>query len=227
MIQAAVTFSVAWRGAPENHLAWHTALPAADQALATTSSDGNGPSTTSTIFRTTASGTRSIDGELFVSPPPSARHQRTLGILCRRVADYLDRGPAGYVFFALADVTFSPKRGLQPDPFVAPAAGGRFPESFPDVKRLLFALASRKPSTRCSCDVTTSIMRQQLAVARRPTWTASTSTRTSSTPVAILAEQLGAACGHIALFRREVGSRRERTSPDRRQLAIVRARAAN
>ena len=88
-----------------------------------------------------------IDGELFVTPSPSARHQRALGLLFRRIADYLDREPVGYVFFAPADVTFSPKRGVQPDLFVAPAAGGRSPESFADIKRLLLAVEVLSPST--------------------------------------------------------------------------------
>jgi Uma2 family endonuclease len=88
-----------------------------------------------------------IDGELFVTPSPSAAHQRALGILYRRIAEYLDREPVGYVFFAPADVTFSAKRGVQPDLFVAPAVDGRSPKSFSDVKRLLLAVEVLSPST--------------------------------------------------------------------------------
>jgi Uma2 family endonuclease len=69
-----------------------------------------------------------IDGELFVTPSPSARHQRALGLLHRRVADYLDREPVGYVF-------------------VAPGVGGRSPESFADVKQLLLAVEVLSPNT--------------------------------------------------------------------------------
>jgi Uma2 family endonuclease len=88
-----------------------------------------------------------IDGELFVTPSPSARHQRALGVLHRRIADYLDREPIGYVFFAPADVTFSPKRGVQPDLFVAPGVDGRSPKSFADIKRLLLAVEVLSPGT--------------------------------------------------------------------------------
>ena len=88
-----------------------------------------------------------IDGELFVTPSPSARHQRALGLLHRRVADYLDREPVGYVFFAPAEIVFSSGRGVQPDLFVAPGVGGRSPESFADVKQLLLAVEVLSPST--------------------------------------------------------------------------------
>ncbi|HEY6827536.1 MAG TPA: Uma2 family endonuclease, partial [Gemmatimonadaceae bacterium] len=39
-----------------------------------------------------------IDGELFVTPAPSFRHQRALGVLHRLLADYLDRERVGYVY---------------------------------------------------------------------------------------------------------------------------------
>ena len=88
-----------------------------------------------------------IDGELFVTPAPSFKHQRALGVLYRLIADYLDRERVGYVFFAPADVTFSPKRGVQPDVFVVPGIDGRSPESFAEVKRLLLAIETLSPST--------------------------------------------------------------------------------
>jgi Uma2 family endonuclease len=88
-----------------------------------------------------------IDGELFVTPAPSYTHQRALGVLHRLIADYLDREPIGFVLFAPADVTFSPKRSVQPDLFVVPGVGGRPPKSFADVKRLLLAAEVLSPST--------------------------------------------------------------------------------
>jgi len=88
-----------------------------------------------------------IDGELFVTPAPAIMHQRALGILHRLVADYLDRERVGYVYFAPADVIFSPRRGVQPDLLVAPGVDGRSPRSYAEVKRLLLAVEVLSPST--------------------------------------------------------------------------------
>ena len=88
-----------------------------------------------------------IDGELFVTPASSYTHQRALGVLYRLIADYLDGERVGFVFFAPADVTFSPKRSVQPDLFVIPGVDGRPPKSFADVKRLLLAVEVLSPST--------------------------------------------------------------------------------
>jgi Uma2 family endonuclease len=88
-----------------------------------------------------------IDGELFVTPAPSYTHQRALGVLYRLIAAYLDGERVGFVFFAPADVTFSPKRSVQPDLFVIPGVDGRPPKSFADVKRLLLAVEVLSPST--------------------------------------------------------------------------------
>jgi Uma2 family endonuclease len=88
-----------------------------------------------------------IDGELFVNPAPSYAHQRALGILHRRIADYLDREPIGFVFFAPADVTFSPRRSVQPDLFVVPGVDGRSPKSFAEARRLLLAVEVPSPTS--------------------------------------------------------------------------------
>ncbi len=88
-----------------------------------------------------------IDGELFVTPAPSLIHQRALGVLHRIIADYLEGEPVGYVYFAPADVIFSPKRGVQPDLLILPGVGGRSPRSFDEVKRLLLAVEALSPST--------------------------------------------------------------------------------
>jgi Uma2 family endonuclease len=88
-----------------------------------------------------------IDGELFVTPAPSFTHQRALGVLHRLIADYLDRERIGFVFFAPADVTFSPTRSVQPDLFVVPGVDGRSPKSFGEVQRLLLAVEASSPST--------------------------------------------------------------------------------
>ena len=81
-----------------------------------------------------------IDGELFVTPSPTWRHQEAIGRLYRLISDYLDRHRVGHVFFAPADVVFSTNRGVQPDLFVVPLVDGRRPEAFDEVKRLLLAV---------------------------------------------------------------------------------------
>lgn len=88
-----------------------------------------------------------IDGELFVTPSPSYDHQAAVLALARILSEYLDRERVGYPFVAPADVTFTARRGVQPDVFVVPAAGGRRPRSFVDVKRLLLAVEILSPST--------------------------------------------------------------------------------
>lgn len=88
-----------------------------------------------------------IDGELFVTPSPSYDHQAAALALVRLLGDYVDRERIGYAFIAPADVIFSPRRGVQPDVFVVPAANGRRPRSFSEVKRLLLAAEILSPST--------------------------------------------------------------------------------
>src|SRR5262249_25516251 len=88
-----------------------------------------------------------IDGELFVTPAPALDHQAAVGTLHRILAGYLERERIGYAFVALADVTFSPARAVQPDVFVVPLVNGRRPRKFADVKRLLLAVEVLSPST--------------------------------------------------------------------------------
>src|SRR5262249_42796315 len=88
-----------------------------------------------------------IDGELFVTPAPSLDHQAAVGMLHRILAEYLERERIGYVFVAPADVTFSPKRAVQPDVFVVPLVRGKRPRKFDEVKRLLLAAEILSPST--------------------------------------------------------------------------------
>ena len=88
-----------------------------------------------------------IDGELFVTPAPSLDHQAALGVLYRRLADYLRHERVGHVFFSPADVTFSSRRTVQPDLFVAPPVNGRRPRSYGDLTRLMLAIEALLPST--------------------------------------------------------------------------------
>ncbi len=88
-----------------------------------------------------------IDGELFVTPAPSFRHQDAAATLYAILREYLKRESVGYAFIAPADVIFSNKRGVQPDIFVTPLVAGRRPEHFDDVKRLLLAAEILSPSS--------------------------------------------------------------------------------
>jgi Uma2 family endonuclease len=88
-----------------------------------------------------------IDGELHVTPAPTWDHQRAVARLDRLLAPYVERERLGDVLIAPADVIFSPKRGVQPDLFVAPLVDGKRPRSFKEAERLLLAVEALSPST--------------------------------------------------------------------------------
>ena len=89
-----------------------------------------------------------LDGELFVTPAPSLDHQRAAFELGRILADYLAGNRVGEAIISPADVTFSPRRLVQPDVFVIPFADtGKKASSFVDVGRLLLAVEILSPST--------------------------------------------------------------------------------
>jgi Uma2 family endonuclease len=56
-----------------------------------------------------------IDGEHYVTPSPSTRHQRSLGRLYLLMANWLEEHPIGQVFFAPYDVVFSRFDVVEPD----------------------------------------------------------------------------------------------------------------
>ena len=88
-----------------------------------------------------------IDGELFVTPSPSANHQVAIGALYLILTEYLRQDPIGFVFLSPADVIFSPERGVQPDLFVVPLIDGRRPRELSEIKHLLLAIEVLSPST--------------------------------------------------------------------------------
>ena len=88
-----------------------------------------------------------IDGELFVTPAPNLDHQEAIARLYVLLAPYVAREGFGHVVFAPADVTFSPRRGVQPDLFVLPLQNARRPRRFTDVGRLLLAVEVLSPLT--------------------------------------------------------------------------------
>ncbi|MGH7668303.1 MAG: Uma2 family endonuclease [Gemmatimonadaceae bacterium] len=74
-----------------------------------------------------------IDGELFVTPSPSVRHQGAVLALAARLRHYLAARRVGYVIIAPADVELSDDTVVEPDVFVVSLVEGRPPE---DLKRV-------------------------------------------------------------------------------------------
>ena len=106
-----------------------------------------------------------IDGELFVTPAPSLRHQRAIFELARILADYVQREGIGDMIIAPADVRFSDARNVQPDVFVMPLVDGRRPRRFEDAGRLLLAVEVLSPSTARADRVTKRILFRDEGVA--------------------------------------------------------------
>ncbi len=88
-----------------------------------------------------------IDGELYVTPAPSFRHQEALGSLHFAMSLYLREHPVGMVLFAPTDVEFERESMVQPDLFVLPLVDGRKPRSVKEAEGLLLAVEVLSPST--------------------------------------------------------------------------------
>ena len=87
-----------------------------------------------------------VDGELLVTPAPSWLHQRAVRELVARLQPFAE-GDGLECLFAPADVTFSPRRVVEPDIFVTPTLGGKPAARFEDVGRLILAVEILSPST--------------------------------------------------------------------------------
>jgi Uma2 family endonuclease len=87
-----------------------------------------------------------IDGELFVTPAPSWLHQRAVIELLIHVRPYAVTCALDCLI-APAEVTFAPRRSVQPDLLVAPTIDGRGVARFEDVGRLVLAVEVLSPST--------------------------------------------------------------------------------
>jgi Uma2 family endonuclease len=88
-----------------------------------------------------------IDGELFVTPAPALRHQDAIAALHLLLAPYVAAHRVGHLVMAPADVTFSPRRGVQPDLFVAALIDGKRPKQSSDIKKLVLAVEVLSPSS--------------------------------------------------------------------------------
>lgn len=87
-----------------------------------------------------------IDGELFVTPSPSWMHQRAVVELLTHVRPYAIACSLECLV-APAEVTFSPRRSVEPDLLVVPTIDGRGAERFEEVGRLVLAVEVISPST--------------------------------------------------------------------------------
>ena len=65
-----------------------------------------------------------LDGVLFVSPAPSALHQRAVAALLEILTPYCRQHQIGEAMISPADIEFSEHRVLQPDVFVVPLIEG-------------------------------------------------------------------------------------------------------
>ena len=88
-----------------------------------------------------------LEGELFVSPAPSLRHQAVLAGLYSILHPYVEANALGWVLWSPADIEFSPQRLVQPDLFVVPETGVGEPESWEQVTSLLLVW-KRHPRAR-------------------------------------------------------------------------------
>jgi Uma2 family endonuclease len=88
-----------------------------------------------------------LDGELFVTPAPSWRHQTALEVLFIGLREYVRAHRLGWTRWSPADIRFSPRRLVQPDTFVVPWRVEGAPRSWADIKSLLLAIEAISPTT--------------------------------------------------------------------------------
>jgi len=88
-----------------------------------------------------------IDGELFVTPSPTYRHQVAVLEIAVRLRAYLSHNRLAAVLVAPADVEFSKTRLVQPDVLVVPRIDGKRPKDFAEADCLLLAIEVLSPST--------------------------------------------------------------------------------
>jgi Uma2 family endonuclease len=88
-----------------------------------------------------------LDGELFVTPAPSAPHQQAAGRLFTILDAYVSANGLGVALFSPADIEFGPGRLLQPDLFVAPPTPSGRIRSWRDITSLLLSVEITSPST--------------------------------------------------------------------------------
>ena len=89
-----------------------------------------------------------IDGELLVTPAPSAPHQRAVSLMLFRLMTYLQGQTWAEVLTSPADISFHEDMLVQPDLFVVPIGPDRRRgRHWTDIRALLLAIEVLSPST--------------------------------------------------------------------------------
>lgn len=88
-----------------------------------------------------------LDGELFVTPAPTWRHQAAIEELFPLLKAYVAERGVGWAKLSPADIVFTERRLVQPDIFVVPRRESGAPSGWSDVKSLLLAIEVLSPST--------------------------------------------------------------------------------
>jgi len=88
-----------------------------------------------------------VDGELLVTPSPTFHHQDAIFALARRLDPYVRSTGAGYLSLSPADIELDERTLVQPDLFVFELPGGRRPERWKDITKVLLAIEVLSPST--------------------------------------------------------------------------------
>jgi Uma2 family endonuclease len=87
-----------------------------------------------------------VDGELLVTPAPRKWHQEIVQRLDFALLLYLERERIGRVYVSPADISWGPKKLVQPDVFVVPIDEARKPE-WTDLRHLLLAAEVLSPGS--------------------------------------------------------------------------------
>jgi Uma2 family endonuclease len=88
-----------------------------------------------------------VDGELFVTPPPSWCHGDIVLELSLVLSHYLKKNPVGHLKIAPQGVELDYRTLVEPDLFVVPMVDGKKPRKWEDVRELLLAIEVLSPST--------------------------------------------------------------------------------
>ena len=88
-----------------------------------------------------------VDGELLVTPSPTFHHQDAVLALAWRLKPFVDSSGAAYLSISPADIELDERTLVQPDLFVFELPGGRRPERWKDITRILLAIEVLSPSS--------------------------------------------------------------------------------
>jgi Uma2 family endonuclease len=88
-----------------------------------------------------------VDGELLVTPSPTFHHQDAILALARRLDPFVRSSGVGYLSISPADIELDERTLVQPDLFVFELPGGRRPELWRDIRKILLAVEVLSAST--------------------------------------------------------------------------------